>query len=187
MAIPSWLYDLLMAPLDRLGLDRYRARLTEGMEGRVLEIGAGTGRNGRHFQAPAVALDRDLRHLERARACGLRADLVCADARALPFKDGAFDQAIESLVFCSLPEPERCLSELRRVVKPGGELRMIDHVLAGGALGKLQRALAPAWLWATGDCHLDRDVKALVERSGAQIERLETRHAGLIQETVIRA
>lgn len=186
MGIAAWLYDLMMAPLDALGLGAWRGRLMGGLSGRTLELGAGTGRNGRHHAATTVAVDRDLSFLKRARSKGLRSDLVCADARALPFRDGAFDQAVESLVFCSLPEPERCLGELGRVVKPGGEVRMLDHVRARGAWGRIQQALAPAWIAVTGDCHLDRDVKGLLERSGLRLERLDTRWAGLIQQAVLR-
>lgn len=182
MSVPAWLYDFAMAPLDWLGLRHHRRRLMAGLSGRVLELGAGTGRNGRRHGAATVAVDRDLAFLRRAKAQGLRSELVCADARALPFRDGAFDRAVESLVFCSLPEPERCLSELSRVVGPGGEIRMLDHVLAQGAWARLQRALAPAWLAFTGDCHLDRDVKGLVERSGLRIERHRTWWAGWVQE-----
>ncbi len=186
MSVPGWLYDLFMAPLDVLGLRRYRRRLMSGLSGKVLELGAGTGRNGRNHPPATVSVDRDLAFLARAKRQGVRSDLVCADARALPFRDGAFDRAVESLVFCSLPEPDRCLGELARVVAPGGEIRMLDHVLARGAWARVQRALAPAWLAVTGDCHLDRDVKGLVERSGLRIERHEARIAGWVQEVVVR-
>ncbi|MGC4122411.1 MAG: class I SAM-dependent methyltransferase [Myxococcales bacterium] len=182
MSLPGWLYDLLMAPLDGLGLAGRRRRLMARLAGQVLELGAGTGRNGRHHGAATVAVDRDLSFLKRAKEQGIRSELVCADARELPFRDGTFDVAVESLVFCSLPEPDRCLAELARVVRPDGEIRMLDHVLAQGRWARVQRALAPAWLAFTGDCHLDRDVKGLVERGGLRIERYEPGWAGWLQE-----
>ncbi|HEY3449333.1 MAG TPA: class I SAM-dependent methyltransferase [Myxococcales bacterium] len=186
MTLPAWLYDLLMAPLDALGLRHYRRRLMAGLSGRVLELGAGTGRNGRHHAPATVAVDHDLAFLKRAKEQGIGSELVCADARALPFRDGTFDRAVESLVFCSLPEPEKCLAELARVVKSDGEIRMLDHVRAQGGWARVQHALAPAWLAVTGDCHLDRDVKGLVEKGGLRIERYQSRWAGWLQEVVAR-
>jgi len=186
MSVPAWLYDWFMAPLEALGLRAHRRRLMRGLSGRVLELGAGTGANARANPSPAVAVDRNLAFLKRARARGLRAEAVCADARALPFRDGAFDQAVESLVFCSLPEPERCLAELSRVVKPGGQLRMLDHVRARGGWARFQRALSPAWLALTGECHLDRDVTAMIERTGLRVERLEVHLAGWLQRAEVR-
>jgi ubiquinone/menaquinone biosynthesis C-methylase UbiE len=181
-----WLYDLLMAPADWLGFARYRARLMRGLTGRVLELGAGTGRNGRENPTnDIVCLDRDLASLQRARAQGLTA-VVCADASALPFKTRAFDAVVESLVFCSLPEPTAALAEIRRVLEPEGELRMIDHVLGHGRVGRLQQALAPAWLHVTGECHLNRDVSALLAPSGFRVLHHEARCAGTIQELILR-
>jgi ubiquinone/menaquinone biosynthesis C-methylase UbiE len=104
----------------------------------------------------------------------------------LPFKAGAFDAVVESLVFCSLPDPEATLGEIRRVLHPGGELRMADHVLAPGWIGWLQRVLAPAWLRVTGGCHLDRDVNALLAASGVRVERQRQRARGIFQEIIAR-
>ena len=112
--------------------------------------------------------------------------MVCADAGALPFKTGAFDTVVESLVFCSLPKPEEALAEIRRVLRPGGELRMADHVLAPGWIGRVQKALAPAWLAVSGGCNLDRDVNALLAASGVRIERHQQRARGIFQEVVAR-
>lgn len=187
MNFAPWLYDLLMAPFDWIGMAAIRHRLLSGLTGRVLEIGAGTGRTGRaRPETGGVALDSDLAYLKRARAQGGRAALVCADAAQLPFKAGAFDAVVESLVFCSLPSPEEALSEIRRVLRPGGELRMADHVLAPGWIGRLQKMLAPTWFRVTGGCHLDRDVNALLAASGAHVERHRQRARGIFQEVVAR-
>jgi SAM-dependent methyltransferase len=184
---PGWLYDLFIAPLDALVMRVIRRGLLEGVSGRVLEIGAGTGRTGRaRPEVGGVALDRSLAFLKRARAQGGRAVPVCADAGALPFKAGVFDAVVESLVFCSLPEPEVTIAEIRRVLRPGGELRMADHVLAPGWIGSLQRALAPVWLRISGGCHLDRDVSALLAASGVRIERRRQSVRGVFQEVVAR-
>jgi ubiquinone/menaquinone biosynthesis C-methylase UbiE len=184
----AWLYDALLWPLGMLGLARARRRMFAGLRGRVLEVGAGTGLNLRATQdvaAQVVAIDRNLDFLLHARSAGARAHLVCADAQALPFRAGAFDAAVETLVFCSVPSPATALAEIRRALRPGGELRMLDHVLAPGrVLGPLQRALGPAWLAVTGDCHLDRDLGPALRESGLRIEKRELRLLGVVQEVV---
>ena len=112
---------------------------------------------------------------------------VCARAEALPFRDGAFDAAVESLAFCSIEEPESALAEIQRVVRPGGELRMLDHVRAPGPLlGHLQDLLAPAWLRVSGGCHLNRRVSAYLEAAGLRAERRLRRLRGTFEELVVR-
>jgi len=184
MGFSGRVYDALMAPVDALGFATLRRELTTDLHGRVLEIGSGTGRNARAGRAPDVALDLDLGFLRRAGGAQAR---VCGDAGALPFQDQSFDTVIESLVFCSVPDPGRALAEIRRVLRPGGELRMIDHVRAPGRLGRLQHALEPAWCGVTGECHLDRDVLAVVQASGLRVERVRTSLRGALQFVVARS
>jgi ubiquinone/menaquinone biosynthesis C-methylase UbiE len=187
---PGWAYDLLMRPLDLLGLRAARRRLVRGLRGRVLELGTGTGLNlavSESGAAPTVAVDRELRMLQTARHRAGRTLFVCADAHALPFRDGAFSIVVESLVFCSLERPREVLGELRRVLERGGELRMVDHVRAPGRLlGSLQDALAPAWLRLTGECHLDRDVAALLGEGGWTLLRRVSRARGVLEEIEAR-
>ncbi len=192
MSLGARLYDAFLWPLGLLGLTRARRRMLAGLSGRILEVGAGTGLNLRSREAPpaqaVVAIDRNLQFLRRARAAGAKAAFVCADAEALPFRPGTFDAAVETLVFCSVPSPEATLAEIRRVLRPGGELRMFDHVLSPGrVLGGLQRALGPAWLAMTGDCHLDRDLGPALERSGLSVQKRKRRWLGVVQEVVARA
>jgi len=166
-----WLYDALMAVSDATGLSRWRRWLASGARGAVLEVGCGTGRNLPLYpQGQAVSvigLDPSPEALRRARARAPGVPLVRASAQALPFRDGAFDTVVSGLVFCSVPEPRQGLAEVRRVLKDDGALRMIEHVRSARPLrGRIQDFIQPAWTWAMGGCHPNRDTEATVEAAG---------------------
>src|SRR5688572_5149007 len=146
------LYDLLLAPWEWLGLRRRRGEVVGDAEGLVLEVGAGTGLNLPHYRQArrVVATDADpamLRHAERrAGMAQCRVTLALADAAALPFRDDAFDVVVATCVFCSVPDPPAAFRELRRVLKPEGELRILEHVRAPSpTLARLQDAATPFW------------------------------------------
>jgi ubiquinone/menaquinone biosynthesis C-methylase UbiE len=178
-----WLYDALMA-LNERGLRRWRARLGAEARGQVLELGCGTGRNLEALPAGcrAVAIDPWLPSLRRAAARAPHVRLVCARAEALPFKDGAFDTALSALVFCSVARPDDGLAEVRRVLAPGGALRMLEHVRSRHRLwARLQDAVQPAWTWLNGGCHPNRDTEAAVARAGFRLDAAASRARGTLR------
>ena len=125
-----WLYDALCALMERTGLGPWRRSLADGARGRTLDLGCGTGR-GLALYDPAVraiGLDPAFGSLVRARRRARRVPLVCASAEALPFRAGVFDTVVSSLVFCSVPDAARGLAEVKRVLRPDGRLRMLEHV-----------------------------------------------------------
>lgn len=160
MPTPGWLYDLFMKPLGWLGLTGLRRRLVCDTRGRILEVGAGTGLNFPLYAigaSPPMAVDVDREGLLRARSRLPRALLVQASVEALPFRDGVFDTVVSCLVFCSVPNAPAGLQELRRVMSPTGELRMLEHVRpTGRLLGWLADRLTPTWRHLAGGCHLNR-------------------------------
>ena len=165
-------YDALMKPLGWLGLDRARRRLVAGLDGRVLELGAGTGLLFEHYGSAAqlVGVDVDLEGLRRARGRSRACPLVCADAQALPFRDGTFDAVVESLVLCSVPDIRRTLAEARRVLRTGAELRLLDHVRPpGSVLGRLADVLTPLWAKLSGGCHLNRNPALELAAAGFEV------------------
>jgi ubiquinone/menaquinone biosynthesis C-methylase UbiE len=180
----AWFYDLFMSPLERLGLSRARRRLVANLRGRVLELGAGTGLLFSAYEgAPAVAIDIDASGFARARRRDPRVALVQADAQALPFRDGAFDAVVETLSLCSVQEPAAALREARRVLKPGGELRLLEHVLPPGpVLARAFRLLAPAWLRISGGCHLERRTALLVGPAGFTVTSARETARGIVTE-----
>ena len=185
-------YDRAMRPLERIGLARMRARVLELMpEGaRVLEVGAGTGLNFRFYPRGrhAACGEPSREMIERACARPDRPDgalLVRARAEELPFGDGAFDAAFATLVFCSVESPARALSELRRVVRRGGRVALLEHVRPPGALGYAFDALSLLTVPLFED-HFNRRTSEEARRAGLRVERVESRLLGVVQLIVCR-
>lgn len=157
----------------RMGLGRVRERLLGGLSGRVIEIGAGNGLNFAHYPgtvAEVVAIEPERRLRQLAVEAALRADVPVdvapGVAEALPVKSEGFDAAVVSLVLCSVRDVPRALGELRRVLRPGGELRFFEHGRGGGrAMAGTQHVLdRTVWPLVSGGCHVSRDpVRALRE------------------------
>jgi ubiquinone/menaquinone biosynthesis C-methylase UbiE len=177
-----WLYDPLMVVLEKTGLGRWREWLAGAVrEGRVLDLGCGTGRDLPLFGpgVRAVGLDPSHAALLRARGRGPAALLVRGRAEALPFRDSVFDTVVSGLVFCSVADPPRGLAEVRRVLRAGGRLRMLEHVRASDRVAAwLQERTQPAWTWLTGGCHPNRETEAAVEAAGFAIDPSTRRARG---------
>jgi SAM-dependent methyltransferase len=168
-----WLYDAFMSVFEWTGLARWRTWLVAGARGRILEVGCGTGRNlplyGATTRLVALELDRHVLRAARRRAGGV--PLVVGNAEDLPFRDGAFDTVVSGLVFCSVRDAGRGLAEVRRVLRPDGQFRLLEHVRSGSRLGAaLQDAIQPAWTWIAGGCHPNRNTEAAVRAAGFRID-----------------
>lgn len=184
-----WLYDLGMALLERAGLRSWRSWLASGASGRTLDLGTGTGRNLPLYPpgARAVAVDPHRENLARARARAPEVPLVLARAEALPFRAGVFDTAVSGLVLCSVDDPEASLSELRRVLRAGGSLRLLEHVRERGWRGRLQDLVQPAWTAASGGCRPNRETERSVEAAGFAVEPGTRRERGTMRRLAARA
>ena len=177
-----------LAPLeDRAGVAEHRRELAAGLRGRVLELGVGTGLSFPHYpsaveQLVAVEPEPTMRAnaARAARAVALDVQLVDGTADALPAPDASVDGAVVSQVLCSVPDQARALAELRRVLRPGGELRFYEHVLSPREPGRrVQRALdATLWPRAMGGCHLGRDTAAAVAAAGFEVRELRRFRVG---------
>ena len=165
----------------------HRQRMLEGLSGSVIEVGCGEGANFAHYPAAVervVAVEPDPASRVAARDEATRApvavEVIAGIAEDLPAADGSYDAAVCSWVLCTVAEPAVALAELRRVVRPGGELRFYEHVRADGSLqALLQRAVdATFWPRMLGGCRTTRDTEAAIREAGFTIERLERpRHA----------
>jgi ubiquinone/menaquinone biosynthesis C-methylase UbiE len=184
-----WLYDAICALCEATGLARWRSWLVAGARGRVLDLGCGTGRNLPLLPAGtrAVGLEPSWEALRRARRRAPRVPLVVGKAEALPFRDAAFDTVLSGLVFCSVPDPRQGLREVRRVLRPDGELRMLEHVRATRAWkARLQDLLQPAWTRITGGCHLNRETERAVEAGGFRSDDGNRRAKGEMRRRAAR-
>jgi SAM-dependent methyltransferase len=175
-------YDLQMRATERK-LGPRRGRLLAGLRGDVLEIGAGTGSNFAHYppEAHVIALEPDPFMAARARrklAAGAHPNIEVREepAELLPFADASFDAVVATLVLCTVGDVTRSLAEIRRVLRPGGELRFFEHVRADGMLGRVQDLMQPAWGWCSAGCHANRRTEDALRAAGfevAPVERLK--------------
>jgi ubiquinone/menaquinone biosynthesis C-methylase UbiE len=188
------LYDALMWPAERAAVGAWRRRIAAAARGRVIEIAAGTGTQFRWY-APDVhvtALEPDRGMLRRARQRAARAaarvTVVPGRAEELPFPDGSFDAAVSAFALCTVADPAAALSELRRVLAPGGALLLLEHVHLSWEPGRaLQTRAAPAWAALAGGCRLDRDTIGSAVAAGFDVRRRRLHVAGWIVEAALRA
>ncbi|MEV7965969.1 methyltransferase domain-containing protein [Sphaerisporangium sp. NPDC088356] len=175
-------YPPVSQALERRGLANRREALLSGLRGEVIEVGAGNGLTFPHYPltvARVLAVEPEARLRRLAQAAARKApvpiEVVGGLACRLPGEDQTFDAAVLSLVLCSLPDPVAALREIYRVLKPGGQLRFLEHVRADStALIRVQRLLdAGVWPRMAGGCHTGRDSAAAIERAGFTMEHLE--------------
>ena len=184
-----WLYDAICACAERRGLDRWRHWLAGGARGCTLDLGCGTGRNLPVFPAGvrAVGLDPSLDALRRARRRAPGVPLVCGSAEALPFRVGTFDTVVSGLALCSVPDLARGLAEVGRVLRAGGELRALEHVRSDRRWkARFQDWIQPAWTWAAGGCHPNRETERAVEAAGFTIDADDRRAQADLRRFIAR-
>ncbi len=157
-----------------------RRELLAGLRGRVVEIGAGDGTSFRHYPgdvASVLAMEPEPYLRRRARRAAESApvpvEVVAGVAEAIPADDASFDAGVASLVLCSVADPARALAELHRTIRPGGELRLLEHVRAARPVAAwAQDALDPLWCRLAGGCHAGRDTPRTVVEAGFELETL---------------
>lgn len=176
-------FDRFSRAVER-DLSPVRDRLVGGLHGRVLELGAGNGINFRHYPASVqevVAIEPEPYLRARAERAADQAPVPVSVrpgvAGELDLDPGSFDAAICSLVLCSVPDPDATLRELHRLLRPGGQLRFLEHVRGSGrAKVRVQRVLDGSGLWPRlfGGCHCGRDTVAGLRSAGFEVERVRT-------------
>jgi SAM-dependent methyltransferase len=167
------------------GMDGWRARATEGLRGRVVEIGFGSGLNVAHYPAEvdvvlAVEPAPVAKRLAAKRVAGSRVavEQIGDDARSLPLEDRSCDAALSTFTLCTVPDPDRVLDELFRVLRPGASLHVLEHGISPDPrVAAWQRRLDPVQRRLADGCHLTRDATALLTGRGFRVERREQAYA----------
>jgi ubiquinone/menaquinone biosynthesis C-methylase UbiE len=160
----------------------YRGRVVPAAEGRVLEIGVGSGLNLPFYSRNVerlIGLDPSPRLLAMARrsepAKAESVEFVEGSAAAIPLDDASVDTIVMTWTLCSIPDARQALQEMRRVLRPGGRLLFVEHGRAPDPKVEWwQNRLTPIWRCVGGGCHLNRAIGTLIESGGFQFDRLET-------------
>lgn len=163
-------------------LQAYRERVLSAARGRVLEIGMGSGLNLSFYGAQVtevVGIEPTPRLIEMTRAAAERqrlpVELINASAERIPLPDREFDTIVTTWTLCSIPDASQALREMRRVLKPAGQLLFVEHGRAPEqSVRKWQDRLTPLWKHIAGGCHLNRPIRELIEGSGFAIESIKT-------------
>lgn len=172
------LYDTLMARGESAGMGERRRRLVAGLRGEILEIGCGTGLMFRHYEkgAKVLGIEKDVDFLavarERAKEAVADVRVSEADAVNLNLPEDAVDHVVIALVLCSVRNVGPVLKEVRRVLKPGGTLNLIEHVRSEKPVsGFLMDVFDPLWLALNGQgCHMNRNAEAVLRASGFEVD-----------------
>ena len=180
----AWFYDLVSSRMERLGVGIWRRELLHEIQGDILEIGAGTGRNLIHYGQGVRRLwmlepDQSMRagicRKSRGQAISGSVMVLASKAEALPFADNSVDAVVSTLVLCSVENAKNAIHEIKRVLKPGAGFYFLEHVGAFDQERRLswQRRVDPLWCHLAGGCSLTRDTKSLLRESGLSIESMD--------------
>ncbi|MFQ5888538.1 MAG: methyltransferase domain-containing protein [Gemmatimonadota bacterium] len=181
------LYDRLLAGAEDACLGEWRAELVGSLRGEVLEVGAGTGANLDHYPAEVTRVilsepDRHMRaRLQRKLPAGDgRFEVINAAVEELPLPEASLEAVVATLVLCSVGDVDRALSEIHRVLRPGGRFAFIEHVAAeeGTARLKWQRRVEPVWRRLAGNCHLARRTGDTIRAAGFDVEWMKDEEIG---------
>ncbi len=176
-------YDQAFAPFERKFLSKWREETLSYLpeNSKILEIGAGTGANFKFYPNSecAVASEISIKMLEIARNKKNEIRLVQNDAETLPFAANSFDAAFATLVFCSIPKPEKAFTELQRVIKPNGKIILLEHVRPNGLPGFLFDFLN-IFTVALIEDHFNRQTAKLAESAGLKVLEVKEKAFGIV-------
>ncbi len=173
---------LLHAAMRQEVLLPFRTRVAGAAEGRVLEIGIGSGLNLPFYGTgvlEVIGVDPSPALLSRASAaagrCRAPVTLVAGSAEALALDDRSFDTVVTTWSLCTIPDPGQALAEVRRVLRPGGVLLFVEHGRAPEpGVARWQDRLDPIWTRIAGGCHLNRAMDVLLRNAGFRLDALST-------------
>ncbi len=169
-------YDQLMKPIEKKGMSQIRQQIVAQASGKVLEIGAGTGANLSFYNFnqidELIVTDVKLSPILLKKGNNKRVHYKQASAEALPFDDETFDTVLFTLVFCSVKDVSKGLSEVKRVLKKDGKILFIEHVLSDKQpLKWFMNTMNTPWKCIAHGCHLNRHFEQSLEQAGFRLEQ----------------
>jgi len=185
-------YDRLIALLERMLFGAGREWVCSRALGEVLEIGVGTGRNLYFYptEVHLTGVELSPKMLEiarrRARESGIEVDLRAGDAQHLPFPDARFDTVVATLALCTIPDDRRAVTEMARVLRPGGRLLLLEHVRSPLLPVRVLQGILNPLSVLLGKDHLLREPLRHVEGLGLVVEHLERSKLGIVERLVAR-
>jgi len=187
------LYDPFNKGSEAAGMREERRQLLAATEGETIEIGAGTGLNLAHYPEAATRLvlaepDQHMRRRLRKRVDALdrAAEIIDAPAERLPFPDASFDTVVCTLSLCGIPDEQRAVAEMKRVLRPGGRLLLLDHIAASPAWAKGIQWLLERITIPLGEEHLLRRPLLTVRAEGFVVELSQRSKLGIVERLVAR-
>ena len=182
-------YDRAFAPLEWLGLRRWRQEVIDLLpkDADILEIGCGAGANFEFYPQCKRAVSSEISIGMLKVAAGKRREnhLIQADAQSLPFGEDEFDAAFATLVFCSIPDPTLAFAELKRVIKPGGKIVLLEHVRPEGVLGPVFDLLNRITV-AVADDHFNRETANLAADTGLKIIEVRKKLGSIVNLLILQ-
>ncbi len=177
----AFVYDAAFVVAERRGLRELRSELVGQSKGRVIELGAGTGLNLDHYPADVSELhltepDPHMAARLRKRVASSSRDVAVVEAPAerLPFEDASVDTVVATLVLCTVREPDKVLSEIARVLRPGGSLLFAEHVRsASPRAAAWQDKFNTTWSWYACGCQCNRDTISAIEAASFEIHNVK--------------
>lgn len=174
--VNDFIYNSFMGPIERNRLGAKRKQLLSDVAGDVLEIGFGTGANLKHYnyeQLDALTLIEyklpgklNLKHVPS----NIDITILEGDVSSLPFENESFDSVVFTLVFCTIEDPMKGLSEIYRVLKPSGRIYFMEHIKpTKEPYKKVFNVLTPIWKRVSHGCHLNRETMTTIEQSGFRL------------------
>ncbi|MDU5722716.1 MAG: methyltransferase domain-containing protein [Clostridium butyricum] len=184
-------YDILETPMEMMALREWRIDLMKGLEGNILEIGVGTGKNIEYYpdDISITAIDFSEGMLQKAREKAEKYNknvtLIQMDAQDMKFPDNTFDTIFTTCVYCSVPDPVKWLKEMRRVCKPNGKIIMIEHVRSEmWLLGAVMDILNPIVVTTYG-ANINRKTVENIYKSGFTDVNSNNLYGDIVKKIVI--
>lgn len=187
----SKFYDILEAPMEMMSLKGWRISLMKELNGKVLEVGVGTGKNIEYYPngINITAIDFSERMLEKAREkaekFNKKVTLMQMDAQDMKFSDNTFDTIFTTCVYCSVPDPIQGLKEMRRVCKPNGKIIMIEHVRSEKkVLGLIMDILNPIVVNTYG-ANINRRTVENIYKSGFKDVNVNNLYSDIVKKIIV--